>query len=251
MTRSLALQLYSLREQAKDDFLGVLRKTADAGYAGVEFAGLHGHDPKEVRNVLDDCGLKACSSHGPAPSEEDLAEAVETAQVLGYDTLITMRGQGDFASAAAVASAAQALQQAAERLKPHGLRLGYHNHWWEMPELNGARGIELLLGHAPAVGLQCDLYWASSFGQVDVPAFVRKHADRLVSLHVKDGPLVQGEPQTAVGAGKMDIPACVAAAGENADWLIVELDECAGDMLQAVRDSAAYLTGEGLASGRQ
>jgi len=83
-----------------------------------------------------------------------------------------------------------------------------------------------------------------------VPAVVRQYAKRIPCLHIKDGPLVQGKPHTAVGKGKMKMAPIIAAADPKVlEWLIVELDECATDMMQAVRDSYAYLTGEGLAEG--
>ena len=63
--------------------------------------------------------------------------------------------------------------------------------------------------------------------------------------------VVEGKPHTAVGAGKMDIPAIVAATNEAVlEWVIVEMDTCAGDVWQAVADSYTYLTGHDLARGR-
>lgn len=59
---------------------------------------------------------------------------------------------------------------------------------------------------------------------------------------------MKDQPMTAVGSGTVDVPACLAAA--DPAWLIVELDEYAGDMMDAVRQSHAYLTGNGLAQGR-
>jgi hypothetical protein len=40
---------------------------------------------------------------------------------------------------------------------------------------------------------------------------------------------------TALGTGNMDIPAIVAAGGEHTQWLFVELDRCATDMMTAVQ----------------
>jgi hypothetical protein len=48
----------------------------------------------------------------------------------------------------------------------------------------------------------------------------------------------------------MNIPAIVRAAGPATEWLVVELDSCATDMTQAVRDSLAYLVGNELGAGR-
>ncbi len=55
---------------------------------------------------------------------------------------------------------------------------------------------------------------------------------------------------TAVGQGTLNIPEIV-RAGEYAqvEYLIVELDKCATDMLQAVRDSYNYMTQRSLAQG--
>src|SRR5687768_3346918 len=59
----IALQMYTVRTVAKDDFLGTLRKVAETGYPAVEFAGLHDHGPEEVRATLDEVGLKAPAAH--------------------------------------------------------------------------------------------------------------------------------------------------------------------------------------------
>ncbi|MGD8857238.1 MAG: sugar phosphate isomerase/epimerase, partial [Chloroflexota bacterium] len=70
--------------------------------------------------------------------------------------------------------------------------------------------------------------------------------------HIKDGP---AGPDTsadmvAVGDGNVDYPPIIAAADGSAEWLIVELDRCAGDMMTAVERSYRYLVGEGLGHGR-
>ena len=48
----------------------------------------------------------------------------------------------------------------------------------------------------------------------------------------------------------MDFPAIVKAAGDNTEWMIVELDTCATDMLKAVDKSYQYLTNKGFAIGK-
>jgi hypothetical protein len=46
---------------------------------------------------------------------------------------------------------------------------------------------------------------------------------------------------TAVGDGVLDVPGIIAAGEGNTEWLIVELDRCASDMLTAVDKSQKYL----------
>jgi len=45
----------------------------------------------------------------------------------------------------------------------------------------------------------------------------------------------------ALGEGVMDIPALLQASAGHAEWLIVELDSCDTDMVEAVRRSYQYL----------
>jgi sugar phosphate isomerase/epimerase len=252
MKPPISLQLYSVRETAKDDFLGVLKKVADFGYKGVEFAGLHGHDPKEVRKVLDDLGLVASSTHGPTANADNVAEVVDTAGTLGYDMVISGWGRDKFKTLDGIKEAAEAFQAGAELLKQHGLRMGYHNHWWEFDEVDGRLGYEIFMELAPDMFSQLDTYWACNFGKVDVPAIVEKYKARLPILHIKDGPLVQDEPHVAVGAGKMNVPAVVHAADPDVlEWLVVELDACGTDMMQAVKESCQYLMDSGLGVGRK
>ncbi|MBQ5790245.1 MAG: hypothetical protein IIW01_08135, partial [Thermoguttaceae bacterium] len=75
----LALQVYSLREYAAKDLAGTMKKIAEMGYEGVEFAGYYGKSAKEVRKALDDAGLKAISTHLGVPQLLDGAfeETVE------------------------------------------------------------------------------------------------------------------------------------------------------------------------------
>jgi len=94
--KPIALQLYSLREQAKGDFVGVLKAVAEMGYVGVEPAGLHGMAAEEVREVLDDLGLVCCSMHGPFPTKENVNQRVDEAAALGTDLIISGLGPKDF-----------------------------------------------------------------------------------------------------------------------------------------------------------
>ena len=55
----IALQMYTVRDEAARDFAGTLAQVARIGYAGVELGGYPGRDPSEVRRLLDENGLIA------------------------------------------------------------------------------------------------------------------------------------------------------------------------------------------------
>ena len=54
----VALQLYTVRDETAKDFAGTMRKVAQMGYAGVEFAGTGGLSVEAMRELLEETGLK-------------------------------------------------------------------------------------------------------------------------------------------------------------------------------------------------
>ena len=79
MVKEIGVQLYSLREMAKDDFPGVLKFAAEVGYKAVEPAGFFGYTPKEVKKMVDDLGLKIYTSHTPWACRGPVSEVIDTA----------------------------------------------------------------------------------------------------------------------------------------------------------------------------
>jgi len=69
-------------------------------------------------------------------------------------------------------------------------------------------------------------------------------------MSLEFGPVQSLTQYVAVGKGVIDVPAIVKAGEGHAEWLIVELDQCATDMLTAVAKSCKYLIGRGLARGK-
>jgi sugar phosphate isomerase/epimerase len=244
-----ALQLYTVRHHAQRNRAGVLRQVAAFGYGAVEPYDVRS-DAEGLRADLDQAGLAVCSVHGKVL--DDGAEAVlRGTAVVGAGTVIVPKApRARFADAGSIADLARDLNEAAARAAGHGLRLGYHNEAFEVAHQVGGRpALEVLAGAlADAVILEVDTYWAAvgqGSGQ-DVPALLRRLGDRVRYLHVKDGPVTEDDPQTAVGRGAMPV-AGILAACPSAEWHVVELDECATDLLAAAGESLAWLAAHGLA----
>lgn len=242
-----ALQLYTVREQMAADRAGVLAQVAALGYGAVEPFNILS-DPDGLRADLDAAGLSACSVHA-APAGEAAEDVVRAARTLGADTIIIpYLPPPRFADADGVQSLARELNELAAGLAGQGLRLGYHNHDFELSSLvGGVPALEVLADQLDdAVLLEVDTYWAAVGGQ-DVPALLGRLGDRVRYLHVKDGPVVSRDDfMTAVGTGRMPV-AEILAASPSARWHVVELDRCATDMMTAVGDSLAWLVDRGLA----
>lgn len=250
--KPISIQLYTLREIAKTDYLGVLKRLAKIGYKGVEPAGLYDLTPKEFRKIVEDLGMTISSAHGICPRSMPAEKAIEVAGELGLDTLCTGFGRKEFATVDDIKETAEIVTKAIEQIEPAGLKLMLHNHDQEFAPVDGRLAYDWFAEFCPKALFEIDTYWASNFGANDAAEQVAKFKARTPYLHIKDGSFVKGEPMTAVGQGKMNFPAVLNAADENVlRWLVVELDACATDMFTAVEESYAYLVGNSFAAGNK
>ncbi|MET0964988.1 MAG: sugar phosphate isomerase/epimerase, partial [Nakamurella sp.] len=138
---------------------------------------------------------------------------------------------------------AEILNTAAEKATGYGIRIGYHNHDWELRlELDGQTSLEVLLSLVdPAVVLELDTYWAAVGGQ-DVPALLGRLGDRVVALHLKDGPLT-GVTADQLPLGSGDLPAAdILAATTALEVPVIEFDNYAGDIFDGIRTAYGYAT---------
>lgn len=247
MPKPIAIQLYTLRELAAKDFVSVLKTVSGIGYAGVEFAGLHGMSAADVKNVISSEGLTACSAHQPLFDPAKYSQIEDEARTLGYTRLVGMFGRTDFDSADKIKECADKINAAIAYFEPKGFSVHYHNHDWEF---DAPGKDESFYGLCPKAFLEVDIYWVQTAGQ-DPAQVVLRYANRVDLLHIKDGPCDRKLNMTAVGKGKVDVAAAI-RAGETGKlaWNIVELDRCDTDMVEAVRESHAFLTSHGLAMGK-
>ena len=250
MTAPIALQLYSLRDAAADGLEPVLRRVAGFGYAGVELAGFGDLGPTRLREVLDDTGLTLASAHLGDPSPGALAPVLDDLASIGCETVVlAFLPPASFADAGAIARSAAAVNTASRLASERGMRLGYHNHWWEFEtKLDGRCAWDCLFDQVePDVFAELDVYWAA-VGGAD-PRVIASH-ERVQLLHVKDGPADQpSSSMVAVGSGRIPIRDVLNSAPQ-ARWHVVELDRCDTDMFDAVEASYRWLTGNGLSRGR-
>jgi sugar phosphate isomerase/epimerase len=248
----IALQLYSVRDAAALDFRSVLERAAGIGFLGVELAGLHDQPPSVVRGWLDDLGLRAMAAHAKLPIGDVEQEILDPLSELSVDTLVVPWAAPErFLTLESIAAVAADLSLAAENAARRGISLGYHNHEFELSAIvDGEPALRHLFRAAPAVAAEVDVYWVKVGGQ-DPAAIIEAIGPTVQLLHLKDGPAdVHESPQTAIGTGVIDFQAIVAAS-PDVRWHIVELDQCATDMFEAIEASYAWLVGHGLSEGRR
>lgn len=187
----VGLELYSVRNELKQDLFGTVRAVAKLGYEGVEFyAPYFEWTPayaKDVRRLLDDLGIRCFSTHNSARSftPENLPHAIELNQILGSRSIV-MASAGKVENIDGWKKVAETLNQAADKLKSAGMRAGFHNHQVEFQPLQGQLPMEVLARNTDkSVILQLDVGTCLHAG-ADPVAWIEKNPGRIVSMHCKD-----------------------------------------------------------------
>ncbi len=245
VTQPLSVQLYTVRTALSADLPGTLRRIADIGFTDVELFG-YVDRADEYAVALRDAGLTAPSGHARLldAGAPDLERILSASATVGIGTLIDPHiDEERWTTREDVEAIARELSALAPRAADHGLTLGYHNHAFEFSNrIDGVSAYEVFADAlSDDVVLELDTYWAKVGGD-DPVAVLGRLGERVRFLHVKDGDGSHDDTkQVAVGDGVMPVREIVAAA-PDAQW-VVELDDHAGDVLQAVTDSYAFLQG--------
>jgi len=252
----VALQLYSVRHAcaAHDDadMPAVVQRVAEMGYEGIEFAGYHGRDAGELRKILDDNGLRCAGSHVGLDTllGDELERSIEFHQALGNKFLIVPGlAEEHRSSAAAWAHTAETFNEIAEKLAPHGMRTGYHNHAVEFAPMDGQKPWDIFFGATREdVVMQLDVGNAIHGGG-DCMEILRKYPGRSGTIHIKE---YGGAPEAAVGEGEVDwqeLLPLVAETGKT-EWYIIEHernpDTAVEDVGRCIENFRRILGGLGL-----
>jgi sugar phosphate isomerase/epimerase len=236
-----SVQLYSVREQFAGDPKGTLDRLAAIGFTQVEPYGLL-DNAAALKSGLPAAGLTAPTTHMHLV-DVDQDQVFTAAADLGIGIVIepAIREDQWRADAGAIADL---LNAAAAKAAGYGLRVGYHNHWWELQTKVGDRhALEVMAERLdPAVVLEVDTYWSTA-GGADTPALLRRLGGKVAALHVKDGNLATNPSgQVPAGQGRMPIMEVLAAAPDA--LRVVEFDQYDGDIFEGLTASFTYLAGE-------
>lgn len=248
----IGLQLWSVREDIEKDLEGTLERIAAIGFAGIETAFWpEGVSLDAGAKALEKAGLSVCSIHCEIPVKEEQSKFLEMAEAYQCKNMIWHGWPEDprYKTLAGTKELAQIYREASDFSQENGLRFGLHNHWWEFQKMEDAdiMPFEYLLTElGDKIFFEIDCYWASVAKQ-NPAEVLRKWGKHAEFLHIKDGPAVHDEPMTAVGKGIIDYKAVAAAGSGSTQWMVVELDECATDMFEAIEQSKSYLLDNGLA----
>ena len=266
MSLPIAVQVYSVRNEAGADFYGTLKKIKEMGYDGVEFAGLYGAAPADIKAWCNELGLVPISAHvtftdmlkNPVCVISSYAEIGCKYIAVPY---LAPEHRPDHPNFPYVVEFIHTLCKVA---KSFGIQMLYHNHDFEFMTIGGKYALDVLYDTIPADLLQTELdtCWVNVGGE-DPASYIRKYTNRAPVVHLKDfvgeksddmyeligiekkiPKRPSGFEFRPVGSGLQDFPAILAAAKDaGSEWVIVEQDSPSMDLtpLESIKKSIDYL----------
>ena len=202
--KEVSLQLYSLRDDIKENYDATIRKVGEIGYTSVEAAGysngaFYGKTPAQFKQDVESVGMTVLSSHTTkALSENELKSKDFSESLLWWDQCIQAHKEAGakyiVAPSMSVPRSLNDLQtycdyynEIGKRCKEQGLSFGYHNHAFEFTKIEDVMMYDYMVEHTNPqfVFFQMDVYWMVIGDQSPVDYFNR-YSGRFELLHIKD-----------------------------------------------------------------
>lgn len=247
----------------RDSLISVMRALKGMGYDGVEFFLYFDIPAGEMRQIVDEIGIKPFSTHPRLIRFfENLDEEIAYAKAVGMETLVMPHVLDEEWNPGYYQKLLEAIPGWKEKCDKAGLRLAWHNHEFEFRPYGDRRYLMDALLDAAPVEYEIDTFWTTYAG-VDTLALMEQYRDRIKYVHFKDykgtkaqagtdagaGSIVDIKAVTgtdidfcAVGEGLVDVQAVAGKARElGVEWAIVEQDLHRRDILEDARTSLKTL----------
>jgi sugar phosphate isomerase/epimerase len=252
-SKTLGLQIYSLRREAAKDLPRTLALIRELGFTELEVGGFYGRTPSEFQRMLAANGLKATAmGAGWDQLSKSANQAADNAGTLGvaYVTCSQIPRKKQLTLDDAT-RAAENLNRWGESLAASRLRLCYHTHGYEFVKgPDGTLFDTLARAMDPKLAnFEMDVFWVV-FGNEDPVKLLERYSGRFPLMHVKDirkgeartfNPgTVEEEASVPLGTGEVNWPPVLEAAQKHGVRHYY-LEEEHPDTVAQIRQSLRYL----------
>lgn len=249
--QEIALQLYSLRNEMKEDVKGSHQLVADWGIKYIEGGGTYGMELEAYKNLISGLGLSMIAVGADYNQLKDNPqEIIDNAKAFGakYATCFWIPHPSGQFSDKEMQEAIQVFNRAGKILKDAGITLTYHPHGYEFKPHGKGTLFDKMLVEANQFEFNMDVYWVK-MGGGDPLAIMKKYPKKFPLLHLKDrahgtpgNTNGQGDVETNVvlGTGDVDIRGLIKQAKKvGTKYLIIE-DESSRSV-QQIPQSVTYI----------
>ncbi|GMN07655.1 sugar phosphate isomerase/epimerase [Croceitalea sp. MTPC5] len=236
VSQEIGLQLYSLRNEMKDDVEGTLQKIQSWGISNIEEGngGTHGYSIQDYKALLNKNQLKIVSVSGSYEDFRDNPEKIiSKAKAYGakYAVCFWIPHNDTIFTIKETKAAIDVFNKAGKKLKDAGITLAYHPHGYEFRPYKKGLLMDHMIESAQHFTFEMDVYWFAHPGENPIE-WLRRYPDKFKLMHLKDCKKgVKGnlngtsdvETNVVLGMGQINIAAIVAEAVKiQIDYLFIE-----------------------------
>ena len=246
------IQVYSVRNELKEDFKGTMKQVADIGYVNVEGYGLGtdglypgGIKPAEYRKVVEGVGMNLLSTHCGQFAPEEAPQMIDFAKTAGLKYLVIagLSVPGEDRTIDTYKNVAAEFNQIGEQCKSAGIQFAYHNHAIEFEKKGDQIPQEVMMNETEPglVFFEADLFWVTK-GGYDPLKLVKNYPGRISLFHVKE--LGADGEETTAGQGTINFKSCFKAARKTGlEGYFVE-DERTDDPIRNLKADFDYIANQ-------
>jgi sugar phosphate isomerase/epimerase len=188
--QEIGLEMYSVRNQIKNDVPGTLAELKKWHIKELEGGGTYGLPMDQYKKLLHQNGLKMV---GVSVDFNQLAKdpqpAIDEAKAFGakYVVCFWIPHNGTQFTIDDMKKAVEVFNNAGRKIHESGLQLCYHPHGYEFRPYEHGTLFDYLVKNTKPANLQfeMDVYWVKHPGQ-DPVALMKKYPNRFELLHLKD-----------------------------------------------------------------
>ncbi|MCL2209930.1 MAG: sugar phosphate isomerase/epimerase [Treponema sp.] len=239
LLKEFSVQLWSVRDETEKDFAGTLKKLAQMGYTGVEFAGYGGLSAQEMKDVLVSNSLKPVGAHiGLDRLTNALDEEIAYHKIIGTEYLICPSSK--IKTSEDAKTLAETFKPVIAKITEAGFKFAYHNHAFEFNKCCGDYLLDTLFATLPQeAAMELDIFWVS-FAGVDPLVYMEKHRDRLKLIHVKQ--IDKDKKCVDIDQGILDYKEIITKAKAfGVQQFILEQEEYAVSSMVSVKNDIDYI----------
>jgi sugar phosphate isomerase/epimerase len=197
----IGVQLYSIRKEITEDFMGSLKKLSDIGYSRVEPYGFTtdkflGHSMKELSKIVKDLGMRISGTH---TRSELFPENLNDPKWDFWKKCATelKSGGAKWATQSSLPMSIKTMDDlkrtatffnlAGEVCKKNGVKFAFHNHMVELEKIDGVVMLDYLIQNTDPklVYYQMDMGHVLNGGD-DCMRFIRSYPGRIPLWHASD-----------------------------------------------------------------
>lgn len=255
MAQEIGLQLYSLRNEFKDDVNGTLDIIATWGITKLEGGGTYGMSMADFKMELSERNMDVVSVSAAYQDLKngEFEKIIANANAFGakYVMCAWIDHQANTFDIEKTKEATEVFNKAGKVLKSAGLTLAYHAHGYEFKPYKSGTLFDYMAKNAKHFAFEMDVYWVHHGGE-DPLSLLNRYPKKFVLLHLKD--MEKGTPKNhsghadvetnvVLGTGEVNIAGVVKRAKELGivEYMFIE-DECSR-VVEQIPQSLKYLEG--------